>query len=297
MDEALQLFESGNGQAGIERIVQVLAQARQNMTTAAWHLFSRSIVSHPVVRYLHADPMTFRAFAKPRGYAGDAVMMDFIYGLEQAVTAGVVSGITHYTTTNGLSPRAVRHRRQVLASAIDEVATERGVCSVTALAAGHLRELPLSAAAAQGQVTIRAIDQDEASLALVNREYAHLGVVPMRGSVREILMGRVLLPPAHLAYAAGLFDYLTDAVAERLTVLLFASVAPGGRLLLANFLPSLPDAGYMESFMDWHLVYRTDAQMRALTDALPQSDIARIRQYQDPFGAVTYLEVTRAPGT
>src|SRR5262249_38418269 len=33
---------------------------------------------------LHQDPFTYRAFSKPRGYAGDAVMMDYIYGLGDA---------------------------------------------------------------------------------------------------------------------------------------------------------------------------------------------------------------------
>ena len=30
-----------------------------------------------------------------------------------------------------------------------------------------------------------------------------------------------------------------------------------GRLLIANFMPSNPDMGYMEAFMGWELLYRT----------------------------------------
>ena len=30
---------------------------------------------------LHADPMARRSFEKPRGYAGDAVLLDDLYGL------------------------------------------------------------------------------------------------------------------------------------------------------------------------------------------------------------------------
>jgi hypothetical protein len=33
---------------------------------------------------------------------------------------------------------------------------------------------------------------------------------------------------------------------------------PGGRLLVANFLHDLPNVGYMESFMGWPLIYRSD---------------------------------------
>jgi len=36
---------------------------------------------------VHADPLTYRAFSKPRGYAGDAVMMDHIYGYRREDTS------------------------------------------------------------------------------------------------------------------------------------------------------------------------------------------------------------------
>lgn len=294
MDMALQLFESGNGEAGIERVVDVLASTRRTMSTAAWRMFCKWAITHPVTRYLHADPMTHRAFSKPRGYAGDAVMMDFIYGIESPAVEPAAQPVHRYSTSSGYSAQAVRHRRQMLAAAIDEVAAGRqGAGRVTAIAAGHLRELSLSSAAAQGQVVVTAIDQDEASLELIGREYGHLGAVPVAGSVRQILMGRLDLPEADLVYAAGLYDYLTEPVAQRLTQLMFDSVAPGGRLLLANFLPDIPDVGYMESFMDWHLIYRTDAQMRVLADGLPVSSVASVRQFRDPFDAVTYLEVSK----
>lgn len=38
-------------------------------------------LSHFLRGLLHQDPFTYRAFSKPRGYAGDAVMTDYIYGL------------------------------------------------------------------------------------------------------------------------------------------------------------------------------------------------------------------------
>lgn len=293
MDMALRLFESGNGDAGIELVVDVLDSTRRAMSTAAWRSFSKWALTHPITRYLHADPMTHRAFTKPRGYAGDAVMMDYLYGLESPTVEPAVRPITRYITTDALSARAVRHRRQVLASAIDTLVAERGRGAATAVAAGHLRELSLSTAARDGRVTITAIDQDEVSLELIGREYGHLGAVPVPGSVRQILTGRLVLPPADLVYAAGLYDYLTEPVAQRLTQLMFDSVTPGGRLLLANFLPDIPDVGYMESFMDWHLIYRSDAQMRAFADALAVREVASVRQFRDPYNVVTYLEVTK----
>jgi hypothetical protein len=34
-------------------------------------------------------------------------------------------------------------------------------------------------------------------------------------------------------------------------------------LLINNYLPSLINAGYMEAFMDWWLIYRTEAELLA----------------------------------
>ena len=44
---------------------------------------------------------------------------------------------------------------------------------------------------------------------------------------------------------------------KRLTAQLFESLRPEGKLLIANFSQELPERGYMESFMDWHLTYRS----------------------------------------
>ena len=98
-----------------------------------------------------------------------------------------------------------------------------------------------------------------------------------------------------LATIAGLYDYLSKPVAERLTSTMFAALRPHGTLLLANFLPDIPDVGYMESFMDWHLIYRTDQDMLDLIDALPRADVACVRQFRDSQNTITFLEVTKRP--
>jgi len=278
----------------MERLSTSLNETRRALSSAAWGLFAKWAVTHPIVRYLHADPLTYRAFSKPRGYAGDAVMMDYIYGFDRPHPPDAIRDIARVTTDDGCAPQAVRYRRQVLADAIDTMVVSRGRnIDVTALAAGHLREISLSAAARQGLVTATAIDQDEESLDLVAREYGACGARPVVGSVRSILTGKLALGKADLVYSVGLYDYLTQPVAHRLTHWLFDSVTPGGTLLLANFLPSIPDIGYMESFMDWHLIYRNDRQMRALAESLPVSRVASIRQFHDPLDAITFLEVTK----
>jgi hypothetical protein len=126
-----------------------------------------------------------------------------------------------------------------------------------------------------------AVDQDEASLAVVARDYGQFGVQARKGSVREILARRIDAGQFDLVYAAGLFDYLAPPVAAALTCRLFDMTRPGGTLLIPNFLPGAPDRGYMESFMDWHLIYRSHAEMRSLVNALPTTEVADFKIFDD----------------
>ena len=271
---------------------------RREQEPQDWPAHAQSCLSHPVCGLLHQDPFTYRAFAKPRGYAGDAVMMDYIYGLGEAGQAArdatpLGRAIFQYMDTRP-SAKAVRYRRRLLADLIDRVA-DRGGSSVLAIAAGHLREVELSAAVQTGKLQeFVAFDQDEASLSLVAREYAHLGVRTVPGPVRHILAGKAKLGQYDFVYAAGLFDYLNDATATALTCRMFEMTRPGGLMLIPNFLAGAPDTGYMESFMDWHLIYRNHSDMQALAAALPPSAVADCQIFDDSDDAITFLLVTKA---
>src|SRR5579871_6499939 len=52
-------------------------------TDEAWHACIQKCRQHPLCKTIHEDPFTGRAFSKPRGYAGDAELIDLIYGPEE----------------------------------------------------------------------------------------------------------------------------------------------------------------------------------------------------------------------
>src|ERR1700683_4838047 len=120
-----------------------------------WPAYAHACRAPPVCHMRHQDPFTYRAFAKPRGYAGDAVMMDYIYGLGEARQAArdatpLGRSIFEYIGTCP-SAKAVRYRRRLIAGLIDRVA-EREAPGVLAVAAGHLREVELSRAVQTGKI-------------------------------------------------------------------------------------------------------------------------------------------------
>jgi extracellular factor (EF) 3-hydroxypalmitic acid methyl ester biosynthesis protein len=294
LDGVHEAIGAGRLAAALEDLFDDLSLRREE-EPETWPDFARSCLDHPLRHLLHQDPFTYRAFSKPRGYAGDAVMMDYIYGLGEASRAArgatpIGNAIFRHMATRP-SARAVRYRRQLLATLIDRAASKGG-SRVFALAAGHLREAEISQAVQGGRLNdFVAMDQDAASLAVIDHDYAALGVRAMNGSVRQILGGKVNLGQFDFVYAAGLFDYLTAPVAAALTGRLFEMTRPGGTMLIPNFTAGAPDSGYMEAFMDWHLIYRTHAEMQGLTAALSTPAIASVEIFDDEDATITFLVV------
>ena len=64
-------------------------------------------------------------------------------------------------------------------------------------------------------------------------------------------------------------------------------------MLIPNFLTGARDSGYMESFMDWRLIYRDHSDMEALVAALPSSAVADYEVFDDDDSTITFLLVTK----
>ncbi len=282
--------------AHLERLRVTLGELRLRAPRDRWTAFTDSIRRHPVCDFVRQDPFIRRALEKPRGYPGDAVMIDYIYG-SASVAPEIESlppqaALVHAFSTSAAAPRAVRYRRQFAARTIDELAARRGTgIRVVSIAAGHLREAELSEAARAGNVEFVAIDQDTESLETIRRSFASISVEAVHGSVRQILTGKLRIPSADLVYALGLFDYLDQTAASRLAELMLDAVRPGGVLLIPNFLTGIQDAGWMESFMDWKLIYRRDAEMLDLLG--DWTSVARAEIHRDPDQNITFLKVYR----
>lgn len=279
----------------MQLLIDGLRGFREMLNVDDWRDFAKDvIVKHPVSNLLFQCPLTRRSNEKPRGYAGDAELLDHIYGLGSASAAphpATLAGQIYFYTVNSPACRAVRQRREILATMIDNTAS----CSwdrkpeILSIACGHLREAELSRALQNGEIgRFVALDQDEDSLALLQNEYAHLGVETQAGSVRSIIARKSIFANMHFVYAAGLFDYLADPVAMRLIERMFDFLQPGGKLLIANFTPAGPDVGYMETFMDWWLIFRTKDEMRRLFSTLPADEVGSVEVFEDDAGTVVY---------
>jgi extracellular factor (EF) 3-hydroxypalmitic acid methyl ester biosynthesis protein len=295
LDAAQEQIDRGRVEQGLELLYEGLIDAREQLAGEDWLRYAREVVlAHPIRERIHQDPIARRSFEKPRGYAGDAVLLDHIYGHIGPPAEGTLAREIYNFGMNRPAGRGVRRRRVILAERIDQVADQcRRPIRVLSVASGHLRELADSRAFQAGQVEeFVALDVDAESLAEVQRELPE--VTTVHAPFVALYRDPRFVPRFDFIYSAGLYDYLKESVAEKLTARMFELLAPGGTLLVTNFLTSCVDAAYMDSLMDWQLIYRTRAEVGALARLIPASSQGPRREFVDSLRAIGYLELTRA---
>lgn len=275
-------------QAGL-RSIQATSDA------ASWDKVTAICLAHPVARQVWQDPFTHHSFRKPKGYAGDAQLLDYLYGLSPAPGETTSLGkmvFDHMMAQQGAL--SVRARGEILGGLIDETCTRFQSARVLSVACGHLREGVYSKALMEDRIgELVAFDQDAASLQQVQQQYAGKRVRIVEGSVRDLLGGKVRFEGFHFVYAAGLYDYLSERVASRLTRIMFDMLVPGGRMLVANFAPVLPEQAYMETFMDWRLIYRTAEEMAKVSQEIGGDEWRTHRLFWDEHENVIFLDVSK----
>lgn len=299
LNGVLEQLVSDQVRSGLEELFLTLNARRRHASPAEWKAVVEFCLRHPLRAAVHQDPFTRHAFDKPRGYPGDAVLLDYIYGHDEGrplppETTELGRAIHQYVIATPAC-EGVRARREFVAHLLDELASSAGKIHALSLAAGHLREADLAASVKRRRLgRFVALDADTQSLAEVQRAYGRYGVEPVVSSVRQLLAPNNTLGQFDLIYSTGLFDYLRQGTAQRLALALFRMLRPRGRLVLANFLPGIPDQGYMESFMAWHLIYRTRAEMLDVAARIPQPEVRDIHLFAEENQNIIFLQVTRA---
>jgi extracellular factor (EF) 3-hydroxypalmitic acid methyl ester biosynthesis protein len=235
---------------------------------------------HPL---LLCAPFAHRTFTKPLGYAGDYEMVDMI-ARNRPEGESLYAKIVHLWFVRQAPAEAHRNRLDHLTQRLVEE-TARAVSEgrpsrILSLACGPAVEIQdfLQEHEVSNRAELTLLDFNEETLEHVAAAFNGLKtklsrrtpVEFVKRSVHHLLKEtvksarRASSEQYDFVYCAGLFDYLTDAVCQRLTTLLYDWVAPGGLLLATNVEPSNPMRNGMEHLLDWNLVYRTGPQCPVL---------------------------------
>lgn len=257
----------------IRRLMSHLNAMRSRLHPDVWQALIPVVQGHPVLQYFLEDPLTQWSFSKPRGYSGDAQLLDYIYCdphvAESVANASEIGKALYAHTQNVPSCVAARERRDLLTRYVDEIAAKTGPeTEILAIAAGHLREANRSVALAEGRLKRWvALDQDPQSVGLIARDFQGTAIEAIDGSVRTVLTRGKKLGRFDFIYASGLYDYLQHNVAVKLTKTCLEMLKPNGTFLFANYAEENPDAGYRETFMDWVLLLRSEVDMWNIVNA------------------------------
>ena len=282
----------------IREIYAVLHLRRQQTSPIDWRKCIDAVRAHEITQVLHQDAFTRHAFDKPRGYAGDAGLLDHMYATEHFWDSPKMSWVgerIYRWTTLCSACQGVKARREIIADLIDDLARTTSGASVLSLAAGHMREAEFSKAIIRKKLSrMLAIDSDASSLEQIERDYGCFGVSTLAASARQIISGRMEIGEFDLIYTSGLCDYLNESMCERLALNLFMKLNPGGKLMLTNFVDNVEAVGYMETFMDWNLIYRDRIDMMKMTNRIPDRLIRNVECYSEENHNVLFIVIERA---
>src|SRR6185503_4886600 len=155
---------------------------------------------------------------RPRGYPGDALLLDFVYGGGTSAplvkSASPLGAALYHEWDPYPALGAIRGRRDYLAGRLMEF----GGKEVLSVACGHLREAQALDGVPERDRPARfvALDQDPATLEVVRAEQQTNGVQTVAASVLDLLRPGNRLGAFDFIYSAGLYDYLSGEVGLRL---------------------------------------------------------------------------------
>jgi extracellular factor (EF) 3-hydroxypalmitic acid methyl ester biosynthesis protein len=236
----------------------------------------------------HTSPFFHHSYYKLRGYPGDFETIEVIYNNRPTGTdlPGWILDDYYLATPPA---QAVRNRLGYLVQRLgglvrDWAAQGAHPVRLLSLGSGSARELvsltadPAFAHAAE----VTCVDLDPGALAYARQRLDGRLRQTVRWPVHWVnanavrLAGNGALPggPFHVIYAAGLFDYLKAPIAARLMSYCHSLLVPGGLLIAGNFSLETPanDRILIEWLLDWHLLYRDEADYRAIVAATPFRD-------------------------
>lgn len=254
-DQTLLAIESGQLQLAYPMLVGKLFADYAD--TGKWPAVRQALRDHPLHGVLMEDPYTARAALKPRGYAGDAELIDLAY--DQRPPSGSSSRAVAMFNHSIAFPvtEAVRQRRLHAQGRLSDAWRDgKRIC---ALACGHLREA--DSLIGEDVSNIVAVDQDALSLDVVRAHHGETIRTEQANVIHFLRNAAKRGEQFDLIYTLGLTDYFDDRAMSLLHRLMKACLAPGGEIMLANFLPGHLAIGWMDAIMDWHLIYRDEADL------------------------------------
>ena len=224
-----------------------------------------------------------RSYHKPKGYAGDFLMIEHVYkGIPKG--DGLIGELIDEFCIGRPASNALRGRRVLMADQLHKLtaplAEKREPIGIMNLACGPNRELFDFLRTCEYSELIEAlcVDIDSEALQYTNKNintFSHLASIRlMSENVIKWSLGKVKhqIGLQDIIYSVGLCDYLDDRLFKALIKQCFNYLKPGGKLILGNYAYH-KDAVFMDRILRWELIYRTKEELEQLFSDVPFSHI------------------------
>ncbi len=297
------------------RVVEEILPTMQQFESAAGEIAEGQEAVHKsyVRRELHplilCSPFVYRTFTKPLGYAGDYEMVNMMLR-DPFEGASAFAKLLNNAMMKTEPVVAHRNRIDYLVGMLDTQARARR-------AAGRPRTKAFNLGCGPAVEVERLLINFETSDLLdfdlldfnadtIEYTRRKLDDARQKGgrntkihyhqrSVHQILRtasqegGREELGRYDVVYCAGLFDYLSHRVCQRLVSLFCDMALPGGLVVVTNVSDDNPRKAFMEYIVEWNLIYRGKREME---DLVPRGkEFARTEVKKDKTGVNLFLEI------
>ena len=234
LDDTLDLVRCGELSAAMYILTGHLHSLRAD--DDAWPATVAALREHRLHDVLLEDPYLSHSFRRPRGYPGDAGLIDMIYDMVPPQGTRDRARNLFDITTQFVAANAVRLRLDYARTLVTEA--HRAGQRICVLACGHFREGDDLAGQDMSNVTL--VDQDPQSLAIVQGRHGATGARAIEANVFSFLRSAAQANEQYdLVYTLGLTDYLDERAMHLFHRLLYKLVADDGRAVIANFRPDL----------------------------------------------------------
>lgn len=258
---------------------------------------------HPLVL---RSPFLWRTFNKPLGYAGDYEMVNMMLRDPYEGPTTYSKLVNSLLLSNG---PVIGHQnriailQKILTEKVREASAEKRKLRVLNIACGPAIEVQRLIGDEQmgGDIEFTLLDFSDETLdytrqkinQAISRSKSGIQMNYVHKSVHTLLKEAGRQTPENdyydMVYCAGLFDYLSDKVCNRLLRLFYQQTRPGGLVLATNVHTENPSLYLMEYLMEWHLIYRNE---KGFLNLLP--DHGEQKVYVEDSGTNLFLEIHKA---
>lgn len=195
---------------------------------------------------------------------------------------------------NVRNARAVRNRLRMVKSLIHQVMTNFAIIhrpiNIVSLGSGSARAIISTIAEfvnqnlVSSQVNATLVDMSRSALTYSRDLSGVYGVDHLITTLRAHVLklnGRLQMRP-NIVEVVGLAEYLDDENFTALVGEIYELLDRGGVLLISNIVKN-PELRFMETVLDWHMIYRTKTRLKNLVED-GGFDPAYITVYSEPLG-------------